>query len=315
MHADLRRRGQRQRGGQYPLLGQSTTGANGTTTTTGASGTTTTTGASGTTTTTGASGTTTTTGNSGTTTTTGASGTTTTTGASGTTTTTGATAPPTTLTGAYELFCPGTPVGDVVLNDAMTSATLSPADPTAGQSFMITGYQTVVNLPNSLASAAASLQPNLSGTATAQIDASGATPATTPVPSISFNVPIPSPVPADGVTLVAADHPETLNGFTATSDRSPSKRTPPPASRSRCRARALSLTCTAYPNDSVTPSGIVTSAPTATAIAPVIAVAGGTAPTKATATASSSPAPTSLTATLSGGGQMDRPSPCRAGPR
>ena len=62
----------------------------------------------------------------------------------------------------------------------MTSATVSPAAPSAGQSFSITGYQTLVNLPSSLASAAAPLQPTLTGSATAQIDASGATPATTP---------------------------------------------------------------------------------------------------------------------------------------
>ena len=55
---------------------------------------------------------------------------------------------PPTLTGAYELYCPSTPVGNIVLNGAVTSATLSPANPTAGQAFSVTGYQTVVNLPH-----------------------------------------------------------------------------------------------------------------------------------------------------------------------
>jgi hypothetical protein len=57
---------------------------------------------------------------------------------------------------------------------------------------------------------------------------------------------------------------------------------------------ALNLTCTAYPNNSVTPSGITATAPTANPIAPVIAVAGGTPPVVA---------PTTLTTSLSGGGK------------
>jgi hypothetical protein len=195
-----------------------------TTTTTGA-GTTTTTAA--TTTTTGATTTTeaaTTTTQAATTTTeapttTTTEGATTTTEAPTTTTTaaTTTTAPPTTVTGAYELYCPGTPVGTVVLNDAMTTATLSPAAPSAGQSFSLTGYQTMVNLPASLASAAAAVSPTLAGSATTQIDASGATPAKTPQGPLSFNLPFPSPIPTDGVALSLPSTPSTIPGFTATS--------------------------------------------------------------------------------------------------
>ena len=92
-------------------------------------------------------------------------------------------------------------MGTVALNDAMTSATLSPAAPTAGQAFSITGYQTMVNLPASLASAASAVSPTLTGSATTQIDASGATPATLPQGPSTFNVPFPSPIPASGVSL------------------------------------------------------------------------------------------------------------------
>ncbi|MDR3649409.1 MAG: hypothetical protein P4L20_09990 [Acidimicrobiales bacterium] len=201
----------------------------------------------------------------------------------------------TTLTGAYELYCPGTPVGNVVLNDAMTSATLSPSAPTAGQSFTITGYQTMVNLPESLASAAAAVQPDLTGSATAQIDASGATPATMPEGPLNFDVPIPSPVPADGVTLSLPSTASTVSGFTATSNKITIQEDASATLTLTVSGAPLSLTCTAYPNDTVTPSGITTTTPTASSIAPVIAVAGGgsgttTAPPAVTTTTTKAPA-------------------------
>jgi hypothetical protein len=235
-------------------------------------------------------------GTSSTTTTTGA--TTTTTGA--TTTTTGAgttttTAPSTTLTGAYELFCPGTPVGDVVLNDATTSATLSPAAPSAGQSFSVTGYQTMVNLPASLATAAAAVSPTLSGSATTQIDASGATPATTPHGPLSFNLPFPSPIPTDGVPLTLPSTAATVSGFTATSSDVTIQEDSAASLSLTVAGSALSLTCTAYPNDSVTPSGITTTTPTAAAIAPVIAVAGGGSSTTTTGATTTSTLPVTTT--------------------
>ena len=31
----------------------------------------------------------------------------------------------------YELYCPGTPVGDIALNDVVTTGTVSPQDPSA----------------------------------------------------------------------------------------------------------------------------------------------------------------------------------------
>ncbi|HEY5024534.1 MAG TPA: hypothetical protein VII76_06130, partial [Acidimicrobiales bacterium] len=172
-------------GGTTTTVAPTTTTTVGSTTTTEAPTTTTTTEAPTTTTT--ESPTTTTTVAPTTTTT---EGSTTTTEGSTTTTvgSTTTTAPPQVLTGAYELYCPGTPVGTVVLNDAVTAATLSPASPNPGQAFSVTGYQTVVNLPQSLAQAAAAVGgPSLMGSATAQIDASGATPATTPEGPLNFN--------------------------------------------------------------------------------------------------------------------------------
>jgi len=183
------------------------------------------------------------------------------------------------VTGAYELYCPGTPVGTVVLNDAVTSATLSPPAPTSGQSFSLTGYQTVVNIPASLAGAAAALQPNLTGSATAQIDATGATPAKTPEGPLNFNVAIPSPVPTDGVTLMLPTPASTVSGFTATSNAITIQEDASASLTLMVSGAPLALTCTAYPNDTITPSGITTSTPSAQPIAPVIAVAGGGSPT------------------------------------
>jgi hypothetical protein len=277
-----------------------TTGA-GTTTTTAA--TTTTTGA-GTTTTTGAATTTTleptTTTTAATTTTTGAATTTTEAPTTTTTAATTTTAPPTTVTGAYELYCPGTPVGTVVLNDAMTTATLSPAAPTAGQAFSLTGYQTMVNLPASLASAASAVSPTLSGSATTQIDASGATPAKTPQGPLSFNLPFPSPIPTDGVALSLPSTPATISGFTASNSGITIQEDSAASLSLTVAGSALSLTCTAYPNNSVTPSGITTSTPTAAPIAPVIAVAGGGSAT--TTTVAPVTTTTKAPATSPGGG-------------
>ncbi len=291
-------------GATTTTTGATTTTTGATTTTTGA--TTTTTGA--TTTTTGATTTTeaptTTTSGATTTTTTEAPTTTTeapttTTSAGGTTTTT---APPTTITGAYELYCPGTPVGSIALNDAVTSATLSPAAPTSGQSFSVTGYQTVVNLPASLASAAAAVSPGqpLAGSATAQIDASGATPAKTPQ-QLTFSVPFPSPIPASGVSLSLPATPATIPGFTATSSSITIQEDASASLSLTVAGSALALTCTAYPNDDIAASGITTATPTGSPIAPVIAVAGG----GSTSTTSVAPVTTTTkagtTPTTSGG--------------
>ncbi len=292
--------------GTETLPTTTTTGAGGTTTTAGGSTTTTTAGTttttagtttttSGTTTTTGATTTTTgatTTTTSGTTTTTGGTTTTvapTTTTTSGTTTTTGGTtttvAPTTTTTGgatvqptgAYELYCPGTPIGNIALNGAMTAGTISPASPTSGQQFNLTGYQTSVNLPASLATAASALSPTLSGTADAQLDASGATPATLPVKGQMINLTFPSPIPSAGVPLQVPATPATEGPFTATGSAITIQEDSSVSLTLMVSGAPLPLTCTAYP-DNATTSGLNPPAPSGNPISPVIAVAGGGAP-------------------------------------
>ena len=199
---------------------------------------------------------------------------------------------------AYELYCPGTPVGNLVLNDAVTTGSLSPAAPSAGQSFSLTNYQTVVNLPASLADAFAALgNSDLAGSFTAQLDASGATPATTPQGPLSFDVPIPSPVPAAGVTLSLPPTPATVSGFTATSGAITIQEDSSFSMTLTVSGSALTLTCSAYPNNTAA-SGIVSTGPTAAPVAPVIATAGGgsTATTEAPTTTTTSGATTTTTA-------------------
>jgi len=194
-------------------------------------------------------------------------------------------------------------VGSIALNDAVTSATLAPTAPSAGQSFTLTGYQTVVNLPASLASAAAAVSPGqpLAGSATAQIDASGATPAKTPQ-QLTFSVPFPSPIPASGVSLSLPATPATVSGFTATSGAITIQEDASASLSLTVAGSALALTCTAYPNDDIATSGITTATPTGSPIAPVIAVAGG----GSTSTTSVAPVTTTTkagtTATTSGSG-------------
>jgi hypothetical protein len=165
-------------------------------------------------------------------------------------------------------------VGNVALNDVTTTATITPASPASGGTFQLTGYQTVVNLPNDLATAAAAASNPLTGTATTQILASGATPATTNVGPTNFSVTIPSPVPPAGVSLSVPGSPETVSQtFTATSTNITIEEGSSATLNLTIAGQPFPLTCTAYPNNS-TASGLGASAPTASPIAPVIAVAG-----------------------------------------
>ena len=263
-----------------------TTGVAPTTTTTGVSSTTTTTGVSSTTTTTESPTTTTTeapttttteapttttteaptttTTEASTTTTTAAPTTTTTAGSSPTTTSgpTTTTLPPTMLTGTYELYCPGTPVGDIALNDVQTAATITPTDPAVGATFNVTGYQTTANIPTALASAAQALgNTDITGTATTQLDVTGATPTTLQSGTINFTAPLPNPLPADGVTLDLPSPAGSLGPFTASSTAITVQEDSNASLSLVVSGAALTLTCTAYPNNTVA-SGITSTAPT-----------------------------------------------------
>jgi len=207
---------------------------------------------------------------------------------------------PTTLTGPYELFCPQTPVGDIALNDAVTSGTVTPSSVTAGSTFNVTGYQTVVNLPASIVTAAAALgNSSIAGTATAQVDATGATPATTSVGPLDISVPIPSPVPDAGVSLSLPSAPQSVGPFTATTAAITIQEDSAASLTLDVSGSMLSLTCNAYPNNSVA-TGITTSTPPGSPIAPVIAIANGG--SQATTTVPPVTTTTKAPATGAGGG-------------
>ena len=183
--------------------------------------------------------------------------------------------PPQPGSGTYELYCPGTPVGNISLNGVTTSGTLSPADPSPGDQFQVTGYQTTVTLPAGIVSAAAALgNTALSGTATTEVDASGATPATTDN-TFSFDIPIPNPVPSTGVSFSIPSPATTLGPFTATGGPITISENTKTQLTLVVSGNQLSLTCTAYVDDAV-PSGITSSPPSGPSEAPTIATSSQT---------------------------------------
>jgi hypothetical protein len=209
---------------------------------------------------------------------------------------------------AYELYCPGTPVGNIVLNGVVTTGTITPASPAAGSQFNLTNYQSTVSLPNSIVNAAAALGNSaIVGSATLKVDATGATPASVAAPPITINAPIPSPVPATGLALVLPATAGTVGPFTASGGAISLTVDPAVALTLTVSGSNLSLTCTPYPNNSAA-TGIVTAAPTAAKASPVIASgsAGGsatptTAPAATPTTAAPATAPASTLATTGPG--------------
>jgi hypothetical protein len=67
----------------------------------------------------------------------------------------------------------------------------------------------------------------------------------------------------------------TVSGFTATSGGITIQEDSSASLSLTVAGNSLALTCTAYPNNSVTPSGVTTGTPSVPSIAPVIALAGG----------------------------------------
>ena len=127
----------------------------------------------------------------------------------------------------FELYCPGTPVGNIVLNGVVTTGTITPASPASGTQFNLTNYQSTVSLPASIVSAAAALGNSaIAGTATLKVDATGATPASVAAPPITINAPIPSPVPSTGLSLVLPSTAGTVGPFTASGGRHQPHRRP-----------------------------------------------------------------------------------------
>jgi hypothetical protein len=210
----------------------------------------------------------------------------------------GGTVPPT-QPGPYELYCPGTPVGNIVLNNVTTSGTISPATPSAGTQFDLTGYTSAVDLPTSIVSAAAALGNSaITGTAVTKVDATGATPASISSGELAINAPIPSPVPSSGLTLNLPASPATLGPFTATGGAITLTVDPAISLALDVSGSTLNLTCTPYSNNAAA-TGIVSEAPIGSPISPVIATVPGTGisvpPTTPTSPTSPTTSPTSPT--------------------
>jgi hypothetical protein len=184
--------------------------------------------------------------------------------------------PPVGEPGPYELYCPGTPVGNIVLNNVTTTGSI-PSDLTAGQSFQASDFQTQVTLPSSIASAAAALgNTAIAGTAVVKVDGTGVTPATVSSGAIDINVPLPSPVPATGIVLSLPATPGTVGPFTATGGDITLTVDPTVQLTLVISGSNLVLSCNTYPNNSA-PTGIVSTRPGGARVSPVIAT-GSTAP-------------------------------------
>jgi hypothetical protein len=202
-------------------------------------------------------------------------------------------------TSPYELYCPHTPVGNIVLNNVVTTGTITPASPAAGSQFNLTNYQTTVSLPTSIVSAAQALGNSaISGTAVAKVDATGATPASISSGTLTINSPIPSPIPSAGLSLMLPTTAGTVGPFTASGGTITLTVDPSAQLSLNVSGSNLQLTCTAYPNNTA-PTGITTSAPSGAQASPVIATtsAGGGGAPGATATTAATPTTAATSAT------------------
>jgi len=178
------------------------------------------------------------------------------------------------LTGPYELYCPETPVGNIALNDVTTTASI-PTVLAVGQSFEASDFQTQLSLPASITAAAAALGNSaIVGTAVINVDAEGASPATVSAGDIAIDVPIPNPVPDNGLALNLPSPPGTVGPFTATGGGVTLSLDPTVQLTLVISGANLNLTCEPYPNDSAS-TGIVEGAPDASPISPVIAIQSG----------------------------------------
>jgi len=207
---------------------------------------------------------------------------------------------------AYELYCPGTPVGNIVLNDVITTGTITPASPASGSTFNLTNYQSKVSLPTSIVSAAAALGNSaIVGSAVTKIDATGATPASIASGTLAINAPIPSPVPTTGLPLILPATPSSIGPFTASGGTITLTVDPTVQLTLVVSGSNLNVTCKPYPNNAA-PTGITSTAPTGSAASPVIATASAGTATPTTAAPTTAPVATPTTAppTAASGGSL-----------
>ncbi len=161
----------------------------------------------------------------------------------------------------YELYCPNTQVGNLVINNVVTSGNITPRHPATGQTFTVTSYQTTLPIPPVLAEAMAVLgNTAIAGTATTAVDATGATPSSLSVGTMSFDVPIPTSIPAAGVDLELPSRAATIGPFTSGGNVSVLQSSAIELALS-VSGKTLTMICIAFPNDGLA-TGITTSPPT-----------------------------------------------------
>ena len=177
-------------------------------------------------------------------------------------------------TSAYELYCPGSPVGNVAFNGVVTTGSLSPSAPSKGESFSITDYQTTVSIFPAIVNAAAALgNKTLNGTIDSTVKVSKAKPASSSEKE-SYSSKIPSDI--EGALPVSApSSAATLGPFKATSSTiAVTENTQVPMTIDVTPgATPLTLNCTTYPNNA-TASGLGAKKPSGSPVAPVIAKSG-----------------------------------------
>lgn len=197
----------------------------------------------------------------------------------------------------YEMYCPGTPVGTIVINDVVTTGTISPATPAAGSTFEVTNYQTQLDIPSQIATAAAALgNTAITGSATATLDATGATPASLNSPTLGINTPIPSPIPSTGLSLDVPSPATTVGPFTASGGAITISQASQASLGLVVSGNTINLKCTSYTNDDIPTSGITSSTPSGSPISPQLATATASGTSSTGATTTTTPSTTATTA-------------------
>jgi hypothetical protein len=174
-------------------------------------------------------------------------------------------------TPAYELYCPGTPVGNLAINNVVTTGTMSPSAPARGHTFSITGYQTVFSIPAEIAEAAQALGNTvMSGTYSSYVHVTGAKPATIQSAMSAFSVPIPKTVPDSGLAITVPVSAASVGRFTARGHTITAFVKSPTRLTLSISGSTLRLKCRSYQNNALQ-TGITRRAPNSYRTTPVIA--------------------------------------------
>ncbi len=169
----------------------------------------------------------------------------------------------------YELYCPGTPLGNLAINGVVTTGNMIPATPTLGQGFKITNYQTKLRFSSAIVSGFAALGfTALTGHAKTTVRAIGATPTSSAWGPFDYNVPIPTTIPPPSLVISLPNSPTQIWPWHATASKITIKEAPRLALTLVVSGSPLAMYCMAYPNNAV-PTGIGHTPP-GSPISPVI---------------------------------------------